>query len=300
MINRGELKTEQQNSISENIDLMSIKDILLTINKEDNKITSAIKKALPQIEEVIKYTCNSIKEGGRVFYIGAGTSGRLGVLDASEIQPTFSLKPNIFIGLIAGGDKALKSSVEGAEDDKTSIRNELKSYGICNKDTLIGISCSGAAEYVVSGLSYARKSGARTAYLITNKKPFFATKVDTLITVITGPEILTGSTRMKAGTATKMVLNMISTTTMIKLGKVYGNLMVDLMAINKKLCERGARIISQVSGLNLKNSEALLMKADYSVKCAIVMHSLDCTLTEAKHQIIISDGFLSKILKLKK
>ena len=123
MINRGELKTEQQNSISENIDLMSIKDILLTINEEDNKITSAIKKALPQIEEVINYTCNSVKEGGRVFYIGAGTSGRLGVLDASEIQPTFSLKPNVFIGLIAGGDKALKSSVEGAEDDKTSIVN---------------------------------------------------------------------------------------------------------------------------------------------------------------------------------
>jgi len=153
---------------------------------------------------------------------------------------------------------------------------------------------------VVSGLSYARKSGAKTAYLVTNNKPYFATEVDTLITVITGPEILTGSTRMKAGTATKMVLNMISTTTMIKLGKVYGNLMVDLMAVNIKLRERGARIISQVSGLNLKNSEALLMKADYSVKCAIVMHSLDCTLMEAKHQIVISNGFLSKILKLKK
>lgn len=299
MKNRGELKTEQQNSSSENIDLMSTKDILRTINEEDKKITSAIKKAIPQIEEVIEYAYNSVKSGGRVFYIGAGTSGRLGVLDASEIQPTFSVKPNIFIGLIAGGDKALKSSVEGAEDDKNSILHELKSYGICNKDTLIGISCSGAAEYVVSGLSYARKSGAKTAYLITNRNPYLDTEVDTLISVITGPEILTGSTRMKAGTATKMVLNMISTTTMIKLGKVYGNLMVDLMAVNKKLCDRGARIISQVSGLNLNISEVLLIKADYSVKCAIVMHFLDCTFKEAKHQIKISNGFLSKILNPK-
>lgn len=300
MKNRGELKTEQQNSNSENIDLMSTKDILRTINKEDQKITSAIKKAIPKIEEVIEYTYNSVKLGGRVFYIGAGTSGRLGVLDASEIQPTFSVKPNIFIGLIAGGDEALKSSVEGAEDDKNSILIELKSYGICNKDTLIGISCSGAAEYVVSGLTFARQSGAKTAYLITNKKPYLTTEVDTLISVITGPEILTGSTRMKAGTATKMVLNMISTTTMIKLGKVYGNLMVDLMAVNKKLCDRGARIISQVSGLNLNNSELLLIKADYSVRCAIVMHFLDCDLREAKHQINITNGFLSKILKSKK
>ena len=296
MINRSELKTEQQNNNSKNIDSMSISNILLTINGEDHKIASIIEKAIPKIEKIVHHTLKSVKSGGRVFYIGAGTSGRLGVLDASELRPTFSLQKNIFIALIAGGDKALRNSVEGAEDDKQSIIKELKSYSITKNDTIIGISCSGAADYVVTGLSYARKSKAKTVYIVTNPKPLYMVNVDVLLTLDTGPEILAGSTRMKAGTATKMVLNMISTSTMIRLGKVYGNLMVDLMAVNKKLLDRGLRIISQVRGLNYEESEVLLKNANYSVKCAIVMSFLNCSLKEAKKELESSNGFLSKVL----
>ena len=290
MINRSELKTEQQNNNSKNIDSMSISNILQIINGEDHKIASIIEKSIPKIEKIVNHTLKSVKSGGRVFYIGAGTSGRLGVLDASELQPTFSLEKNIFIALIAGGDKALRNSVEGAEDDKQSIIKELKSYTITKNDTIIGISCSGAADYVVTGLSYARKSKAKTVYIVTNPKPLYMVNVDVLLTLDTG------STRMKAGTATKMVLNMISTSTMIRLGKVYGNLMVDLMAVNKKLLDRGLRIISQVRGLNYEESEVLLKNANYSVKCAIVMSFLNCSLKEAKKELESSNGFLSKVL----
>ena len=167
---------------------------------------------------------------------------------------------------------------------------------ITKKDTIIGISCSGAAEYVVSGLSYAKKVGAKTVYIVTNPKPLYMVKVDVLLTLDTGPEILAGSTRMKAGTATKMVLNMISTTTMIKLGKVYGNLMVDLMAVNKKLCDRGTRIISQVRGISYEEAALLLKKANYSVKCAIVMSFLNCSLKKSQKELELSGGFLSKVI----
>jgi len=300
MINRSELNTEKQNKKSNNIDSMSILNILSTINEEDHTISFAVKKAIPSIEKAVKFSLESISTGGRVFYIGAGTSGRLGVLDASEIPPTFSVEKNKFIGLIAGGDKALTISIEGAEDNRETIIKELKSYKLNKKDTLIGISCSGAAAYVVSGLEYANKTGSKTVYLVTNPKPYFMTDVDTIIHVDTGAEIVTGSTRMKAGTATKMVLNMISTATMIKLGKVYGNLMVDLMAINKKLMDRGTRIVSQVTGSDYINSKKILLKANRSVKSAIVMQYLDCSLGEAEKEIEKSNGYLSKIIKLKK
>ena len=296
MINRSELKTEQQNNNSKNIDSMSIANILQIINGEDHKISSIIEKSISKIKNIVQYTLKSVKSGGRVFYIGAGTSGRLGVLDASELRPTFSLENNIFIALIAGGDKALRNSVEGAEDDKQSIINELKLYNITDKDTVIGISCSGAANYVVSGLSYAKKEKAKTVYIVTNPKPLYMVKVDILLILDTGPEILAGSTRMKAGTATKMVLNMISTTTMIKLGKVYGNLMVDLMAVNKKLCDRGTRIISQVRGISHEEAALLLKKANYSVKCAIVMSFLNCSLKKSQKELELSGGFLSKVI----
>ena len=296
MINRSELKTEQQNTNSKNIDSMSITNILQTINKEDHKIAAVIEKEVLKIKNIIKYTINSVKSGGRVFYIGAGTSGRLGVLDASELRPTFSLEQDIFIALIAGGEKALRNSVEGAEDDSKSIIKELDSHSLTKKDTIIGISCSGAAEYVVTGLSYARKAQAKTVYIVTNPEPLYMAKVNIFLVLDTGPEIIAGSTRMKAGTATKMVLNMISTTTMIKLGKVYGNLMVDLMAVNKKLCDRGTRIISQVCNISYDEAEVFLKNARYSVKCAIVMSFLNCSLKKAQEELESSNGFLSKVL----
>ena len=292
MKSRGELKTEKQNNQSLNIDTVSVREILLTINKEDQKVSQAVEAAIPKIENVVHLCSNSIKKGGRIFYIGAGTSGRLGVLDASEIPPTYSAPENWFIGIIAGGDGALRNSIEGAEDKPENAVTDLKPYGINNKDVLIGISCSGAASYVISALQYSRKLGAKTVYLVTNPKPFNITKVDEVVVVDTGPEIVTGSTRMKAGTATKMVLNMISTATMISLGKVYGNLMVDLMAVNDKLIDRGARIVMQLTGLDREGSLKILKLAKMSVKKAVVMEIKGLSKKEAERLLEECDGSL--------
>ena len=294
---RGDLNTEKQNKKSLEIDGMEISDILRTINNEDASIASAVRTGLPEIEETISYTVSSVKNGGRVFYVGAGTSGRLGVLDASEIPPTFSASNDIFIGIISGGDKALRKSVEGVEDSKDAGLRDIEHFNLDEKDTVIGISCSGAASYVISALDHANEKGAKTVYLVTNPSPHLMTNVNTLICVDTGPEIITGSTRMKAGTATKMILNMISTTTMIKLGKVYGNLMVDLMAVNKKLIDRGTRIIMQLTGLDYDSANKLLEEADRSVKLALVMQHNQCGLENGKKILKNADGFLNRVLK---
>jgi N-acetylmuramic acid 6-phosphate etherase len=296
MKTRGELKTEQQNPNSSKIDTMSILDILTTINKEDQAIITAVEPAIPDIEKTVKFTVNSIKKGGRVFYVGAGTSGRLGVLDASEIPPTYSAPKGLFIGVIAGGEDALRNSVEGAEDRPENAKIDLQKYDLNKNDTLIGISCSGAAAYVISALKFAKKLGAKTIYLVTNPQPFKMTEVDVVINADTGAEVVTGSTRMKAGTATKLILNMISTATMVKLGKVYGNLMVDLMAVNDKLVDRGTRIISQITGLDFDSAKAKLYEAEKSVKTAIVMEKLNCSLVEARKKLDNANGFLRKVI----
>ena len=298
MNNRGDLNTEQQNPRSSDIDSKNVREILSAINNEDSIIANAVKDAIPKIEEAVELTLRSIKLGGRVLYIGAGTSGRLGVLDASEIPPTFSEDKDIFIGLIAGGDKALRESIEGAEDSHENAIKDLEPFQINANDTLIGISCSGAAKYVISALDHARSKGAKTVYLVTNPKPYSMTDVDVVIHADTGPEIITGSTRMKAGTATKMILNMISTTTMVKLGKVYGNLMVDLMAVNEKLVDRGTRIISKLTGLDYDRSKERLIESEFSVKVAIVMEIHDCTFDEANNKLNKADGFLNRIIDI--
>jgi len=298
MKSRGELNTEKRNARSFSIDSMSVKDVLKTINDEDSIITDAVEAAIPDIDKTVRFTINSIKNGGRVFYIGAGTSGRLGVLDASEIPPTFSAPIDYFIGIIAGGDNALRNSIEGAEDQAENAIKDLKSYAINKFDTIIGISCSGAASYVISALEYGREMNAKTVYLVTNPSPYKNTQVDVVIHADTGPEIITGSTRMKAGTATKLVLNMISTTTMIKLGKVYGNLMVDLKTVNNKLVDRGTRIISEITGLEYNQAKERLLSAENSVKTAIVMEKLNCTLNEAKKKLENVDGYLHKLFDL--
>ena len=298
MNNRGDLNTEQQNQRSSDIDTKDVKEILLAINHEDLLVATAVKDAIPEIEQAVDHTVRSIKLGGRVFYVGAGTSGRLGVLDASEIPPTFSAPQDLFIGLIAGGDKALTRSIEGAEDSADNAIKDLEPFQMTANDTLIGISCSGAATYVISALDHARDKGAKTIYLVTNPKPYSMTKVDVVIHADTGPEIVTGSTRMKAGTATKMILNMISTTTMIKLGKVYGNLMVDLMAVNEKLIDRGTRIISQLTGLDYDRSKERLISSEYSVKVAIVMEIKNCSIDEAHERLDQADGFLNRIIDM--
>ena len=296
MKTRGELKTEQQNPNSSKIDTMSILDILTTINKEDQAIITAVEPAIPDIEKTVEFTVNSIRKGGRVFYVGAGTSGRLGVLDASEIPPTYSAPKGLFIGVIAGGEDALRNSVEGAEDRPENAIEDLEKYSLNSNDTLICISCSGAAAYVISALKFAKKLGAKTIYLVTNPQPFKMTEVDVVINADTGAEVVTGSTRMKAGTATKLILNMISTATMVKLGKVYGNLMVDLMAVNDKLVDRGTRIISQVTALDYESAKSKLFKAEKSVKTAIVMEKLNCSLVEARKKLDNANGLLRKVI----
>ena len=296
MKSRGELKTEQQNPQSSQIDSMSINDILKTINREDQNIAIAVQATLPDIEKTVELTVNSIQKGGRVFYVGAGTSGRLGVLDASEIPPTFSAPKGLFIGVIAGGENALRNSIEGAEDRPEEAIIDLGQYDLNENDTLVGISCSGAANYVVSALDHAKANGAKTVYLVTNPHPFKITEVDVIINAVTGPEVVTGSTRMKAGTATKLILNMISTATMIKLGKVYGNLMVDLMAVNDKLVDRGTRIIEQLTDLDYDGAQLKLFEAEKSVKTAIVMEKLNCTLNEAREKLDNAGGFLRNLI----
>ena len=297
MKSRGDLNTEQQNTQSLNIDSVSVEKVLQTINQEDQTVAQAVKKAIPEIESVVHLTTGSMREGGRVFYIGAGTSGRLGVLDASEIPPTYSAPEKWFIGIIAGGDRALRKSIEGAEDQPESAVKDLDPFGINGKDVVIGISCSGAAAYVVSALEYARKLGAKTVYLVTNPDPYKMAEVDIVIVVDTGPEIITGSTRMKAGTATKMVLNMISTATMVQLGKVYGNLMVDLMAVNEKLIDRGMRIIMQLTGLDRKDALERLKEAKMSVKKAVVIETKGIPLQETERLLEKVKGSLRKALE---
>jgi len=297
MKSRGDLNTEQQNTKSLNIDSVSVEKVLQTINHEDQTVAQAVKKAIPEIESVVHLTTGSMREGGRVFYIGAGTSGRLGVLDASEIPPTYSAPEKWFIGIIAGGDRALRKSIEGAEDQPESAVKDLDPFGINDKDVVIGISCSGAAAYVVSALEYGRKLGAKTVYLVTNLDPYKMAEVDIVIVVDTGPEIITGSTRMKAGTATKMVLNMISTATMVQLGKVYGNLMVDLMAVNEKLIDRGMRIIMQLTGLDRKDALERLKEAKMSVKKAVVIEIKGIPLQETERLLEKVKGSLRKALE---
>ena len=300
MKKRETLNTEQQNKNSLEIDQFSVLKILETINYEDQTIATAVKKVLPDVEVVVSFAKKSLDSGGRVFYIGAGTSGRLGVLDASECPPTYSVPSDWFIGLIAGGDVALRRSIEGAEDDQFQAEEDLEKYNISSNDLLIGISCSGAAKYVISALEYAKKKSAKTVYLITNPVPYLSTSVDKVIAVDTGPEIVAGSTRMKAGTATKMILNMISTTTMISMGKVYGNHMVDLMAVNEKLVDRGARIIKKITGESYEKSLETLIKANKSVKIAIVMIVKSCDAIEAKNLLDYANGMLRKVIKSKK
>ena len=296
MIKRETLKTEQQNENTVAIDQFSILEVLKTINDEDQTISSAVRESLPEIEKVVNYAKTALVGGGRVFYIGAGTSGRLGVLDASECPPTYSAPSDWFIGIIAGGDKALRNSIEGAEDKQDSAIEDLRKFDITDNDLVIGISCSGAAKYVISALDYAKGKGSKTAYLITNPVPFLTTDVDVVISVDTGPEIITGSTRMKAGTATKMVLNMISTATMVSMGKVYGNLMVDLMAVNEKLVDRGTRIIQKITGLDYDSSEEALIRANKSVKTAIVMIKKNCELIDAEEKLRNADGSLRQVI----
>ena len=262
---------------------------------EDYKIAEAVKKSIPQISKFVSDVVKSFWNGGRLFYVGAGTSGRLGVLDASECPPTFRTDPEMVQGIIAGGDNALRYSIEDAEDDREAAKKIIQNKNINSRDIVLGISANGNAEYILTALKESKSKGAITGLLTCNESKSI-NYIDYIISVLVGPEVITGSTRMKAGTATKMVLNMITTTSMIKLNKTYGNLMVDLTACNKKLWDRGTRIISQITGLNFKDSQAILKTADGEVKTAIAMWKLKCHKEFAKNSLMKVKGNLGKIL----
>jgi N-acetylmuramic acid 6-phosphate etherase len=254
-------------SLYNNLEKMSSLELLISINKEDKKIARATEKAIPQIEKFVNATVLSLEKGGRLFYIGAGTSGRLGILDASEILPTFGVK-DMIIGIIAGGDAAIRNPIENAEDAKNQAWYDLEKYKISEKDVLLGIASSGTTPYVIGGIEEANKMGLTTGCIVCNKKTKIAAISAFPIEVVLGPEFVTGSTRMKAGTATKMILNMISTSIMIKLGRVQGNKMVDMQLTNEKLINRGVEMVAKELNISKNEAEQLLEKYK-SVRSAI-------------------------------
>lgn len=246
-------------SLYDNLDEKPVRELLEDINREDRKVALAVQEVIPQIEKLVTQIVPRMKKGGRVFYMGAGTSGRLGVLDASEIPPTFGMPPDRVIGLIAGGEKALRSPVENAEDDTERGWRELLEYQINENDTVIGIAASGTTPYVIGALKTARAQGILTGCITSNPESPMAAEADVPIEVIVGPEFVTGSSRMKSGTAQKMILNMISTAVMIQLGRVKGNRMVNMQLSNQKLIDRGTRMIVDELGIDYEQAKSLLL-----------------------------------------
>ena len=293
-----DLLTEQQNPETVNIDEWDAEGILKAINREDQKIAEAVKNEIPNIKKAVSVYVETIRRGNRVFYVGAGTSGRLGVLDAAELWPTFGLPHWQVQGLIAGGYGALIRAHEGAEDLEVNGEEDLRERGLTKNDFVIGIAASKRTPYVKGALSYAKKVGAKTALITVVPSSKIDVKADILITSITGPEVILGSTRMKAGTATKMVLNMISTTSMILLGKVYKNFMVDLEATSKKLEERSKNILMMVTGIGYEEASRVLREADGKVKRAIVMVLGGVDKEKADQLLKKAKGFVKEALNL--
>lgn len=300
MIDLSKLTTEQRNPYSMQIDSVSTLDMLKIINEEDKKVPIAVGKVLPQIAEAVDVIATAMQHGGRLFYIGAGTSGRLGILDAVECPPTYSTEPELVQGLIAGGVSAIFKAKEGAEDDLTLAQKDLEQAGFNEKDVLVGIAASGRTPYVIGGLKFANRIGAKTIAVSCSEGSEIASIAQIAITPIVGPEVVTGSTRMKAGTAQKLVLNMLSTGTMIKLGKVYGNLMVDVKTSNKKLEERARRIVMEATGCTRDEAIAALAQADGKAKLAILLELTHCTADEGKTLLAKAQGRLGTALQLKK
>lgn len=253
------IKISEQTSLYNDLEKKSVREILENINAEDQKVALAVEKNISKIEDLVSKIVPRMKRGGRIFYMGAGTSGRLGVLDASEIPPTFGMPPTLVIGLIAGGDIALRNPVENAEDDTEIGWHELLQHNIDKNDTVVGIAASGTTPYVIGALEEARKNGILTACITSNPNSPMADASDIAIETIVGPEYVTGSSRMKSGTAQKMVLNMITTSVMIKLGRVKGNKMVNMQLSNQKLVDRGTRMIVEELGLDYSKAKALLL-----------------------------------------
>jgi N-acetylmuramic acid 6-phosphate etherase len=291
------LTTEARNPASEDLDGLTAPEIVRLINSEDAKVAAAVAEQADVIAQAIDAIAERLARGGRLVYIGAGTSGRLGVLDAVECPPTFNTHPTQVVGLIAGGYTALTTSVEGAEDRPELAVEDLKNARLTDGDVLCGIATSGRTPYVVGALEYAQSIGTFTIGLTCNRDPLLAKCCDLAINPVVGPEVVSGSTRLKAGTATKMVLNMLTTGAMIRLGKTYGNLMVDLRASNTKLADRARRIVRAVTNLSEQESERLLRDCAGEVKTAIVRHYTGYTSADARQLLSASQGHLRKALE---
>ncbi|WP_352404614.1 N-acetylmuramic acid 6-phosphate etherase [Sporanaerobacter acetigenes] len=291
------LSTEKRNLETENLDKLSTLEMVTLMNNEDKKVSAAIERVLPDIALGVDAIAEAFQMGGRLIYTGAGTSGRLGILDASECPPTFGTEPEMVVGIIAGGLKAMTKAVEKSEDNFEAGCEDLKKIKLSSKDIVCGISASGRTPYVKGGLKYAREINCKTIAISNNLNAEISQYGDIKIEVDCGPEILTGSTRLKSGTAQKMVLNMLTTLSMVKIGKVYKNLMVDVKATNEKLVERTKKIVMEATNCNYKTAEEILKITNFNVKVAIVMIILNCNYDEAKNRIDNSKGYIRKAIQ---
>lgn len=289
--------TEGANRASAEIDRVSTLEMCQIINNEDKTVPLAIERVLPDIAAAIDMITAQVSAGGRLIYTGAGTSGRLGVLDASECPPTYGVAPGVVVGVIAGGDRALQHAIEGAEDDRELGINDLKNLGLNNTDVVVGIAASGRTPYVIAGLEYARKIGCRTIGISCNPGSDVSNTAELAITPVVGAEVVTGSSRMKAGTAQKLVLNMLSTGLMIKSGKVFGNLMVDVVATNEKLNARQVNIVKNATGCTEQQAEDALLACARHCKTAIIMLLKNLDATEARLRLEQHGGFIRRVLE---
>lgn len=294
---RSQLLTEQRNPNTFTIDCKTTLEIIDIINAGDASVFAAVSGEREPIAKAADMIVDVFKEGGRLIYVGAGTSGRLGILDAAECPPTYGTDPKMIIGIIAGGKDAVFRSAEGAEDFPENGAKDIQQAEVNHRDVVMGITTGGTTPYVMGALFEAKKRNAKTIFLCCNRETMPLFDVDIIIRPIVGPEVITGSTRMKAGTATKLILNMLTTTTMIKVGKVYENLMVDLRATNVKLTDRAERIIMTVTGISQGDAKILLKSAFGNAKVAIVMQKLGIDYTEAKKRLDMHSGFVRKILQ---
>ncbi|MFB7138397.1 N-acetylmuramic acid 6-phosphate etherase [Gottfriedia sp. NPDC056225] len=291
------LTTESRNEKTMNLDEMSIEEFLTVMNEEDAKVAAAVRKEIPNISKAVEKIVTAFKNGGRLIYIGAGTSGRIGLLDAVECPPTFGTSPEEVVGLIAGGEKAFIKAVEGAEDSEELAIEDLKEIKLSKNDIVVGIAASGRTPYVIGGLKYAKEIGAATVAVSCNKDSKIGQEAETAIEVVNGPEVLTGSTRLKAGTSQKLICNMLSTASMVGIGKVYGNLMVDVQSTNEKLVERSKRIVMEATSCTYEIAEEYLTKSNQSPKVAIVMILTGFTYEQAIEQLKKSEGFVRKAIQ---
>lgn len=297
MIDLSVLVTESRNEETMGLDQMTPLEIVAAMNREDGKAVAAVGEVLPQIAQAIAWCTDSLKQKGRIIYIGAGTSGRLGVLDAVECPPTFGVSRDVVVGLMAGGSAAFVRAVEGAEDSQTMGEEDLKGIHLTPADIVIGLAASGRTPYVIYGLRYARRVGCRTVAVSCNRDSEIGKEADLAIEPVPGPEVLTGSTRLKAGTAQKMVLNMISTGSMVGIGKVYQNLMVDVVQTNKKLITRAENIVMTATGCTREEARDCLEKAEGSVKLAITMILLQCGAKSAKTRLNRAGGYVRNAIQ---